>query len=1086
MWDLIAPASAVVVPSQGPMARPSHLHSTTVEHGGTSHLVGLTTTADFGPILEQLQPFPPLPPRSTHAPKYTSNETRARVQLGSTYFSPPDPQSQVDLNLRVDQLTQRMDDQNNLMRQLLNQINLAQNLGLGQQGEERRMNECVDRQFGRNQAGRARVSGQGNAQQRYQLADMWQASASHTQSRRSFPSRLNLRTNVRDRLGPRPDIHARLGPQEDVHERIGTQGELAAFLRNNKDIFAWSSSDMYGIDPQIICHRLHVNPAIKPVVQKRRNFIPEQVAIIEAETDKLLAAGFIEEVSNVEWLANVVLVLVDSTSDNQLLSFMDAYSGYNQIMMHEDDKAKTSFIIEKGTYCYKVIPLGLKNTGATYQRLVNKIFKEQIGKTMEVYVDDMLVKAPERADHIKNLAEAFSLLQKYNMKLNPSKCTFGVSSGRFLGYLVTQRAIEAHPNQIKAILNMKSPTTTKEIQSLTGRAAAFNRFLSRSTDKCRPFFKALKKGHRDKWDDEFQVAFQNLKTYLTSRPLLSKPIPGEDLYIYLEVSGSAVSSALIREELGAQHPIFYTSKALLDAETRYLKLEKLIFSLVVSARKLRPYYQAHQIIVMTEFPLRSILHSPDASQQLMKWAIELSQYDLLYLPKTTIKAQPLADFVVEFTPTAKEEKMVTKSKEKEDNTSPTDSNLANDMWKLHVDGASNHKGSGAGVVIITPDGTLLEQAITLGFSASNNEAKYEALLARLRLAKELTIKRLAIYSDSQLITNQASGEYMAKHPRMIQYLDKVQGLLKELPTFTIQQVPRAENTHADALASLALALDTQFRRSIPVEHLDRPSIEEIEPIDSMQIDEDPSWQDPIIDYLVNGNLPTDKSEARKVQQKAARYYMQGDKLIRRSYSGLHLTCIKYPQTLEVICKIHDCECGNHSGLLCAMTPLNMSKDVIAANVTDNGSQFIVKQITAFFKKYGIKQHLSTPRYPQSNGQAEASNKIILDCLKKRLEGAEGKWVDELPGVLWAYRTAMRRSTGETPFSLAYGTEAIIPPHVTVPSIGIEVGSIEQNSEQMRLNLDLLERECENAIVRVASYQQRLKSYYDKRAKIRQF
>ncbi|CAL9029568.1 unnamed protein product [Prunus brigantina] len=129
---------------------------------------------------------------------------------------------------------------------------------------------------------------------------------------------------------------------------------------------------------------------------------------------------------------------------------------------------------------------------------------------------------------------------------------------------------------------------------------------------------------------------------------------------------------------------------------------------------------------------------------------------------------------------------------------------------------------------------------------------------------------------------------MAKHPRMVQYLDKVQGLLKEFPTFSIQQVPRAENTHADALASLGSALDTQFRRSIPVEHLDRPSIEEIELIDSMQIDEDPSWQDPIIDYLVNGNLPTDKSEARKVQQKAARYYMHGNKLIQQNSEQMRL------------------------------------------------------------------------------------------------------------------------------------------------------------------------------------------------------
>ncbi|CAL2241574.1 unnamed protein product [Prunus armeniaca] len=415
-----------------------------------------------------------------------------------------------------------------------------------------------------------------------------------------------------------PDKKARIGSRLSPDEKI----ELTIFLQNNKDMFAWSPSDMPGIDPNIICHRLHVNQASKPVVQKRRNFAPERVAIFEAEIDKLLAAGFIEEVSYSEWLANVVLVakqekgkwrvcvdytdlnkaclkdnfplpridqLVDSTSGNQLLSFMDAYSGYNQIMMYDDDKAKTSFIIERGTYCYKVMPFGLKNARATYQRLVNKIFKEQIGRTMEVYVDDMLVKAPKQADHLKNLTEAFSLLHQYRMKLNPSKCTFGVSSGRFLGYLVTQRGIEAHPRQIKAILEMKSPSTTI-LQSFEER---------------------------------------------TKRQMRRRV---RNLFVYPAVSNSTVSSALIREELGAQHPIFYTSKALLDAETRYPKLEKLILALVVSARKLRTYYQAHRVIVLTDFPLRSILHSPDASQRLMKWAIELSQHELLYRPKTAIKA----------------------------------------------------------------------------------------------------------------------------------------------------------------------------------------------------------------------------------------------------------------------------------------------------------------------------------------------------------------------------------------------------------------------------------------------------------------
>ncbi|KAI5353190.1 hypothetical protein L3X38_006083 [Prunus dulcis] len=155
------------------------------------------------------------------------------------------------------------------------------------------------------------------------------------------------------------------------------------------------------------------------------------------------------------------------------------------------------------------------------------------------------------------------------------------------------------------------------------------------------------------------------------------------------------------------------------------------------------------------------------------------------------------------------------------------------MWQLRVAGALNQKGAGAGVVIVTPDGTLLEQAITVVFLASNNEAEYEALLAGLRLAKELSIKKLIIYSDSQLITSQTSREYMAKHPRIILCLDKVQELLKAFPIFTIQQVPRAENAHADALASLGSALDTQFRPFIPVKHRDQPSIEEAEQPDMM-------------------------------------------------------------------------------------------------------------------------------------------------------------------------------------------------------------------------------------------------------------
>ena len=171
---------------------------------------------------------------------------------------------------------------------------------------------------------------------------------------------------------------------------------------------------------------------------------------------------------------------------------MDAFSGYNQIKMAEEDQEKTAFITGQGLYCYKVMPFGLKNVGATYQRLVNKMFNKQIGRNMEVYVDDMLIKSKEELAHLDDFRETFATLKQYQMKLNPSKCVFGVASGKFLGFMMSQRGIEANPEKVQDIIDMASPRIVKEVQNLMGRVATLNRFVSRATDKCLPFFKTLK------------------------------------------------------------------------------------------------------------------------------------------------------------------------------------------------------------------------------------------------------------------------------------------------------------------------------------------------------------------------------------------------------------------------------------------------------------------------------------------------------------------------------------------------------------------------------------------------------------------
>ena len=192
------------------------------------------------------------------------------------------------------------------------------------------------------------------------------------------------------------------------------------------------------------------------------------------------------------------------------------------------------------------------------------------------------------------------------MKLNPSKCAFGVSSGKFLGFMVSQRGIETNLDNIQAILDMEPSKNIKEVHSFTGRVAALNRFVSKATEKCLPFFKVLRKAFE--WTDECQKAFQDLKDYLTIAPLLSLSMQGEELYLYLVVSPHALSSALIIEEGKVQKPVYYTSRALKGAEGRYSLIEKLAFALITSSRKLRHYFQVHVINVMTDHLLKKAMN----------------------------------------------------------------------------------------------------------------------------------------------------------------------------------------------------------------------------------------------------------------------------------------------------------------------------------------------------------------------------------------------------------------------------------------------------------------------------------------------
>ncbi|XP_026419399.1 uncharacterized protein LOC113315320 [Papaver somniferum] len=489
------------------------------------------------------------------------------------------------------------------------------------------------------------------------------------------------------------DKHKTMFVGEDLpaHKHDG----LVTMLRANSDVFAWSFAEMPGMDPNVAFHMLNIDDKFHPVRQKIRN-------MRKAKKTELL------QKSKSCWKQ----ALFDQCSI--LVGCQMSYPFQRRM----EDQERTAFVTDRGVYCYTVMSFGLKNAGATYQHLVDHMFKDMIGKSMEVYIDDMVVKSEQKESHFLDLQKTFDILRQYRMKLNPAKCSFGMSSGKFLGYLMTHRGIEANPEKIRAIREMPSPRTKKEVQKLAGRLAALNHFISRSSDRFKPFFDVLNKAVNFGWTDECEKAFDEIKQYLSTPPVLVSPKTGQPIGVYLAATENAT------------------------------------------------YFQGRQIIVYLEYPLKRILERADDSSRLAIWSNFLRAYEIKYETRTTEKGHALAalleDFPVDDIKTvAGEEEELFKPIESTTDQTRGESSMEVDtpepLWTVFTDGSSNVGGAGVGRVILTPEGSRIEKATRLGFQASNNEAEYEAAIIGLKVVKQLDAKNVKLVTDSTLVVNQFLG-----------------------------------------------------------------------------------------------------------------------------------------------------------------------------------------------------------------------------------------------------------------------------------------------------------------------------------------
>ncbi|KAJ9691124.1 hypothetical protein PVL29_013344 [Vitis rotundifolia] len=725
----------------------------------------------------------------------------------------------------------------------------------------------------------------------------------------------------------------RIGSDLSIDER----DSLIQLLRAYLDVFAWSYEDMPGLDPSIVQHRLPLLPHARPVKQKLRRLHPRWSLQVKEEIQKQLSVGFLSMVEYPEWLANVVPVpkkdgkvrvcvdfqdlnkaspkddfplphidmLVDSTAGHSMLSFMDGFSGYSQILMAPEDMEKTSFITEWSTYCYRVMPFGLKNVGATYQRAATTLFHDMMHRDVEVYVDDMIVKSRDRPDHLAALERFFERIRQFRLRLNPKKCTFGVTSGKLLGYMVSERGIEVDPDKIRAILDMPAPRTEREVRGFLGRLQYISRFIARLIDICEPIFRLLRKSQPTR-----------IREYLLSPPVLAPPIPGRPLLLYLSVSDVALGCMLAQlDDSGKDRAIYYLSKRMLDYETRYVMIERYCLALVWATRRLRHYMTEYSVHLISRLdPLRYLFDRPALVGRLMRWLVLLTEFDIHYVTQKSIRGSIVADHLASLP--------VSDGRAIDDDFPDEDVAAVTSLsgWRMYFDGAANHSGYGIGVLLISPHGDHIPKSVRLAFSdrhpATNNIVEYEAFIMGLETALELGIRQMEVFGDSNLVLRQVQGEWKTRDAKLRPYHAYYELLVRRFDDLRYRHLPRAQNQFADALATLASMIDIladTIVRPLLIESRSVPAYCCL--IDDPEIDDDLPWYHDIYHFLRLGIYPeaATAKDRRALRQLAARFVICGETLYRRSVDEMLLLCLDRASADRAMREVHAGVCGPHMG-----------------------------------------------------------------------------------------------------------------------------------------------------------------------------
>uniref|UniRef100_A0A2N9GQI9 Uncharacterized protein n=1 Tax=Fagus sylvatica TaxID=28930 RepID=A0A2N9GQI9_FAGSY len=832
--------------------------------------------------------------------------------------------------------------------------------------------------------------------------------------------------------------------EEPREVKIGTRcaaeqkEALIALLREFHEIFAWSYQDMPGLDTDIVVHKI----PLKARMQARQTSTATDEARSHFEDQgrggKAIEGRFPKH-SNLFGLGSQYSPGAEEgrKSQNQRTSYSHSWTdsqGYNQIKMAEEDKSKTAFVTHWGTFVYDVMPFGLKNAGATYQRAMVTLFHDMIHHEIE----------------------------KYQLRLNPNKCAFGVTSGKLLGFIVSGRGIEIDPAKVQAIRSMPAPKTEKEIRSFLGRINYIARFIAQLTATCEPLFKLLRKDVKIKWTEDCQKAFDKIKEYLLNPPILVPPTPGRPLILYLTVQEASMGCMLgQQDETGKkEQAIYYLSKKFTEPGDPRSR-DKAIADYLAD-------YPSEQLELMdSEFPDEDVMIVEEDNQ---------GRWKLYFDGAANAVGSGIGAVLV--SPKGQQTPIAV---------------------KLGFDCTNN---------MTEYEACIVGLQAALEFGAYELEVFGDSLLIVSQTNGEWQAR------DPKLIPYQ---RYISRLIPKFKYVTF---------TYTPRAHNHFADALATLASLIKLVEGDDVRplrietRDIPAYCV---CIEECMNVEA-EIDDKP-WYYDIKRFIQDREYPSRATENEKkyIRRMAFQFFLERrdsvqTELMTPPSCDVHVqTCHKCqmyqnsknapPQYLhtmaspwpfsawgmDVIGAITPKASNGHEFILVAIdyftkTTSSAGYGMPEMLITDNASNLNNRMMDQLCQQFKIQHHNSAPYRPKMNGAVEAANKNVKKILSKMTETYKD-WHEHLPYALCAYRTSVRTSVGATPYSLVYGMEAVLPVEVEIPSLRILSQTQLEEAEwaQARYEqLNFIDEKRLAALCHGQLYQRRIERAYNKKARPRTF